>query len=212
MKIGRRLAIKILNASKFVLGRLDEPTSLGPSDVTTPLDRDLLALLGELSRPRRRTSFENYDYARALERTETLLLVVLRRLRRAGEGPRLRRGPTTPHALGARHARHRALGPPAPLRPVPALRHRRGVALVARRTRSTWPPGRPSTSSATARVDRRVDLRAGLRGRSRPSAARRAPPRSPSAPSVARLVVRGPEEFAGGPPRERRRPRCRGQR
>ncbi len=44
LKIGRRLAIKILNASKFVLGRLDDEIP-GPSDVTAPLDLDLLAML-----------------------------------------------------------------------------------------------------------------------------------------------------------------------
>jgi valyl-tRNA synthetase len=70
MKIGRRLAIKVLNASKFVLGRIDETTELGPKDITTALDQDLLALLGALV-SEATTSFENYDYARALERTET---------------------------------------------------------------------------------------------------------------------------------------------
>ena len=70
MKIGRRLSIKILNASKFVLGRLEDTKSFSPSDVTTPLDRDLLALLGELIRETT-TSFEHYDYARVLERTES---------------------------------------------------------------------------------------------------------------------------------------------
>jgi valyl-tRNA synthetase len=70
MKIGRRLAIKVLNASKFVLGRLDETTTLGPIDVTTALDQDLLALLGALV-TEATSSFEDYDYARVLERTET---------------------------------------------------------------------------------------------------------------------------------------------
>jgi valyl-tRNA synthetase len=70
MKIGRRLSIKILNASKFVLGRLEDTTTFSPRDVTAPLDRDLLALLGELIREAT-TSFEHYDYARVLERTES---------------------------------------------------------------------------------------------------------------------------------------------
>ncbi len=69
MKIGRRLAIKMLNASKFVLGRLVVGEVLGPADVTVALDRDLLSLLGELINEAT-TSFENYDYARVLERAE----------------------------------------------------------------------------------------------------------------------------------------------
>jgi valyl-tRNA synthetase len=69
MKIGRRLAIKVLNASKFVLGRIEGTTALGPEDVTNPLDQDVLGLLGALI-SEATTSFEGYDYARALERTE----------------------------------------------------------------------------------------------------------------------------------------------
>jgi valyl-tRNA synthetase len=69
MKIGRRLAIKVLNASKFVLGRLEgtRPTSI--SDVSEPLDLDLLALLANLIGDATK-AFDEYDYARALERTE----------------------------------------------------------------------------------------------------------------------------------------------
>ena len=53
MKIGRRLAIKVLNASKFVLGRhCSEPTQSLAVDaqraVTEPLDRAILAGLGEV--------------------------------------------------------------------------------------------------------------------------------------------------------------------
>jgi valyl-tRNA synthetase len=91
MKIGRRLSIKILNASKFVLGRLEDTTTFTPSDVTTPLDRDLLALLGELVRETT-TSFEHYDYARVLERTESFFwsfcdnYLELVKIRAYGEG------------------------------------------------------------------------------------------------------------------------------
>jgi valyl-tRNA synthetase len=70
MKIGRRLAIKILNASKFVLGRLEGAAPMSSSDVIEPLDRDLLALLAQLI-DEATAAFENYDYARALERTES---------------------------------------------------------------------------------------------------------------------------------------------
>ncbi|MET0741337.1 MAG: valine--tRNA ligase [Candidatus Nanopelagicales bacterium] len=67
MKIGRRLAIKMLNASKFVLGlgAADEPTA-----VFDPLDRAMLARLADVVQ-RATLAFDGYDYARALEATET---------------------------------------------------------------------------------------------------------------------------------------------
>jgi valyl-tRNA synthetase len=66
MKIGRRLAIKLLNASKFVLG-IGEPAPGG--DVTEAID---LAMLAELRETVRAATafFEAYDYARGLERAE----------------------------------------------------------------------------------------------------------------------------------------------
>jgi valyl-tRNA synthetase len=70
LKIGRRLGIKILNASKFVLGRLDDAEIPAVTEVTEPIDLDLLALLARLITATT-DDFENYDYARALERTES---------------------------------------------------------------------------------------------------------------------------------------------
>ena len=66
MKIGRRLAIKILNASKFALGAGDAPADAA---VTEPID---LAMLGELAQlvDDATSAFEAFDYARALQRTE----------------------------------------------------------------------------------------------------------------------------------------------
>ena len=64
IKIGRRLAIKILNASRFVLG-LGE----GGGEVTEPIDLSMLARLSEVVREATE-AFEGYDYTRALERTE----------------------------------------------------------------------------------------------------------------------------------------------
>ena len=78
MKIGRRLAIKILNASKFVLsfdsdGGSDAGSGGsdgGGGEITETLDRSMLHNLGDLVEAATR-AFEAFDYARALERTES---------------------------------------------------------------------------------------------------------------------------------------------
>jgi valyl-tRNA synthetase len=72
MKVGRRLAIKILNASKFALGVIGDDTAPLRGDasaVTEPLDRSMLASLAALVATAT-TSFDDYDYARALDATE----------------------------------------------------------------------------------------------------------------------------------------------
>ncbi len=67
IKIGRRLAIKILNAAKFVYG-FELPT--GYTAVTEPIDLSMLSELDEVVRTAS-TALANYDHARALEVTET---------------------------------------------------------------------------------------------------------------------------------------------
>src|SRR3954452_9982274 len=72
MKVGRRLAIKILNASKFALGVMGDTDSSRRPDVdaiSEPLDRSMLASLAALV-AHATASFEAYDYARALDATE----------------------------------------------------------------------------------------------------------------------------------------------
>jgi valyl-tRNA synthetase len=69
MRVGRRLAIKILNASKFVLsfgGGWESERSL-----SEPVDRSFLAAVGRLIEEATK-AFVEYDYSRALERTESL--------------------------------------------------------------------------------------------------------------------------------------------
>jgi valyl-tRNA synthetase len=64
MKVGRRLAIKILNAAKFALMQASPRGA-----ITEPLDRGMLTALSRLVR-NSTTEFEAYDYARVLEQTE----------------------------------------------------------------------------------------------------------------------------------------------
>ncbi|MEV0230205.1 valine--tRNA ligase [Nonomuraea sp. NPDC050786] len=74
MKVGRRLAVKILNATKFALGlgladatSVDDPTT---ADITEPLDAAMISELAALIEEATE-SFRGYNYHRALDRTET---------------------------------------------------------------------------------------------------------------------------------------------
>ena len=84
MEVGRKLALKIMNASKFVLSPKlwagDDSTEIGaaglaaqaagrPGLVTDPVDHAMLTSLSGLVSVAT-GAFEDYDYARALERTE----------------------------------------------------------------------------------------------------------------------------------------------
>ncbi len=66
IKIGRRLAIKLLNAAKFTLSF----DATGAGTVTEALDRSMLASLATVIEDATR-AFEAYDHARALEITES---------------------------------------------------------------------------------------------------------------------------------------------
>ena len=127
MKIGRRLAIKVLNAAKFVLlvPRAGEPRA---SRRRTRSTLDMLAELAVVVREATK-AFEAYDHARALEVTEQFFwtfcddyLELVKE--RAYDGRR------AASALALRTARRRHA---APARAGDPVRHRGGVALDPRR-------------------------------------------------------------------------------
>ena len=71
MKVGRKLANKLLNVSKFVLTFPEPDMSTPLADaVTEAVDLSMLAKLDEAI-TEATTGFEGFDYARSLERTET---------------------------------------------------------------------------------------------------------------------------------------------
>ncbi|MFP3467815.1 class I tRNA ligase family protein, partial [Leifsonia sp. SIMBA_070] len=73
MKIGRRLAIKLLNASKFVLNLGATEANVVTADtavITNALDSALLKQLADVVKASTK-AFENYDYAKALQLTES---------------------------------------------------------------------------------------------------------------------------------------------
>lgn len=67
MKVGRRLAIKVLNAAKFVLSF---ETNSESTEVSEPIDKAMLKALAEVVAQASK-AFESYDHTKALEVTET---------------------------------------------------------------------------------------------------------------------------------------------
>jgi valyl-tRNA synthetase len=75
MKIGRRLAIKLLNASKFALtlsalSSDQDRTSITTATVSEPVDQALLAKLAQTVENATK-AFEEFNYAKALDATES---------------------------------------------------------------------------------------------------------------------------------------------
>ncbi len=127
MKVGRRLAIKLLNASKFVLAKPGTTARL-PSGV----DRGLLTNLARLVRESTERSRELRVHARARAHGD-VVLVFLRQLSRAGQVAALRRSRRGAGSVGEYGAPDGALGFPASLRALPAVCDRGSLVVVAAR-------------------------------------------------------------------------------
>ena len=130
MKVGRRLAMKVLNASKFVLGSVGatDPDPAADHRAGRPRAAGRPARHAASRRPR---AFDAYDYTTALEVDRAVLLGVLRRLPRAGQGAGVRRGRRRRDPVGQGRPGLRAALLAAPAGAVPALRDRRGLVVVA---------------------------------------------------------------------------------
>jgi valyl-tRNA synthetase len=114
MKVGRRLAIKLLNASKFVLA---SPEPRG--DVVEAVDKGLLTMVGRLVRESTQ-ELEEYNYASVLQKAETLFwffcdnYLELVKSRRYGDQGATAAGSANAALLGALSALLRVFAPYLP--------------------------------------------------------------------------------------------------
>ena len=126
------------------------PRPRSGAEVTEPLDRAMLAALARWS-PRPPTRLRRLRLHRRARGDRAVLLDVLRRLPRAGQGsaPTATTDgrPTRAQAAAGAPALSRAA---AAVRAVPAVRDRGGLVLVARRLRAHQPMARPSAGDRSA--------------------------------------------------------------
>ena len=153
LKVGRRLAMKVLNASKFVLG------SVGADRRRTRRGhrarRPGAARRGSRDVVDRATAaFDAYDYTtRARGRPRSSSGSSATTTSSWSRSGRTTRPAAPPTDVGQGDARARAPRPAAAARAVPALRDRGGLVVVAGAARSTAPRGPTPPSSVTSAGD-----------------------------------------------------------
>ena len=198
MKVGRRLAMKVLNASKFVLGSVGATALDPPRSPSRSTGRCSPGWPTSSTGPP--TAFDAYDYTTALEVDREVLLGVLRRLPRAGQGAGVRRRTAAPATASARatlaialHVQLRLLAPFLP--------------YVTEEVWSWWQEGSIHRHRGRARpswaAPRRPTRRCSTPSR-RPwsaSAARSRRPRCRCAPSCPRVEITGPRGASWPPSR-----------
>ena len=181
MKVGRRLATKLLNATKFVLGIGGHTADGYP---VAPVDAAMLARLDDVVIEATK-AFDGFDYARALERTEEFFwwfcddYVELVKGRAYGT----RGDDDARSARGSLRLRTRRA--PTAARPGLAVRGRGGVELVARHER---PQRRLAGTQRGSRRHARVARRDQRGPRGRPAGE----DRGQGQPARRRLQARGP--------------------
>ena len=150
MKVGRRLAMKVLNASKFVLVLASAPPRSPAVDGHEPVDRAMLAAARPRSCAAPPTRSRPTTTPRALEVTEKFFwefcddyLELVKERAYGARGDDAGR-------LGQGRPGDRAARPAAAARAVPALRDRGGLVVVAGGLDPPRRPGRPRPSSASA--------------------------------------------------------------
>ena len=164
LRVGRRLAVKLLNVARFVL-RLPDAGAVPAA----PVDRAALAGLAEVV-DEATEAFARYDHAARARPDRGLRVGLLQRPRRTGEVARVWSGRRRRCRLGRGGAAGGARRAAAPARAVPAVRDRGGVVVVAGRVGARRVLARGPAAARGRQRRRPAAARAGVLGADRGAA------------------------------------------